>query len=83
MAGGCKHTQPIGNCKHRLENGRLQTRRFKTGHFEKPCFHIWSFKSWIKIIYDTVDVCNFVINEFNPTFEAQNMGTKAFQNASF
>ena len=28
-------------------------------------------------------VCNFVINEFNPTFEVQNMGNEAFQNASF
>ena len=42
-----------------------------------------NFKSWIKLIYDTVDVCNFVINEFNPTFEVQNMGNEAFQNASF
>ena len=33
--------------------------------------------------FDTVDVCNFVINEFNPTFEVENMGNKAFQNASF
>ena len=24
-----------------------------------------------------------VINEFNPTFEAQNMGNEAFQNALF
>ena len=28
-------------------------------------------------------MCNFVINEFNPTFEVQKMGNKAFQNASF
>ena len=46
-------------------------------------FHFLNFKSWIKLIYDTVDVCNFVINEFNPTFEVQNMGNEAFQNASF
>ena len=45
--------------------------------------HILNFKSWIKLIYDTVDVRNFVINEFNPTFEVQNMGNEAFQNASF
>ena len=25
----------------------------------------------------------FVINEFNPTFEVQNMGNEAFQNTSF
>ena len=30
-----------------------------------------------------VYVCNFVINEFNPTFEVQNMGNKDFQNALF
>ena len=32
---------------------------------------------------DTVDICNYVIIEFNPTFEVQNMGNEAFQNASF
>ena len=36
-----------------------------------------------KLIYDTEDKCNFVINEFNSTFEVQNMGNEAFQNASF
>ena len=45
--------------------------------------HFLSFKSQIKLIYDTVDVCNFVINEFNPTFDVQNMGKEASQNASF
>ena len=30
-----------------------------------------------------VDQCNFVINEFNPTSEVQNMGNEAFQNAPF
>ena len=43
-------------------------------------FHVLNFKSWIKLIYDRV---NFDINEFNPTFEVQNMGNEAFQNASF
>ena len=33
--------------------------------------------------FETVDICNFVINEFNPTFEVQNMGNEAFQNALF
>ena len=45
--------------------------------------HFLNFKTWIKLIYDTVDVCNFVINEFDPTFEAQNMGNEALQNAWF
>ena len=37
----------------------------------------------MKLIYETVDECNFVINEFNPTFEVQSMGNEAFQNAPF
>ena len=41
-------------------------------HFEKPRFPFLNFKSWIKLIYDTVD-----------TFEVQNMGNRAFENASF
>ena len=28
-------------------------------------------------------ICNFVINEFNLTFEVQNMENEAFQNALF
>ena len=52
-------------------------------HFEKPRFPCSESQELIKLIYDTVDVCNFVINEFNPTFEVQNMGNEAFQNASF
>ena len=34
-----------------------------------------------KVTTGLCDVCNFVINEFNPTFEVQNIGNKAFQNA--
>ena len=45
--------------------------------------HFSNFKSWIKLIYDTVDISNFVINEFNPTFEVQKMGNEAFQIALF
>ena len=55
----------------------------KRGILKSLVFHVLNFKSWIKLIYDTVDVCNFVLNEFNPTFEVQNMGNEAFQNASF
>ena len=40
-------------------------------------------KRWNKHIYDTASVCNFVINEFNSTFETQNMGNEAFENALF
>ena len=45
--------------------------------------HVLNFKNWIKIIYYSVDMCDFVINEFNQTFEVQNMANKSFQNASF
>ena len=31
--------------------------------------HVLNFKSWIKLIYNTVDICRFVINQFNPTCE--------------
>ena len=55
----------------------------KQGILKSLVSHFLNFKSWIKLIYDTVDICNFVINEFNPTFEVQNMGNETFQNASF
>ena len=42
-----------------------------------------NFKSWIKLIYDKITCTYCVINEFNPTFETQNMGHEAFKNASF
>ena len=51
--------------------------------FKSLVIHVLNFKSWIKHNCDRVDVCNFVINEFNPTFEVQNMVTETFQNASF
>ena len=51
-------------------------------HFEKPCFPFFEPQK-LELIYDTVDVCNFVINEFNPMFEVQNMGNVTFQNALF
>ena len=41
--------------------------------------HLLNFKSWIKLIYGTVDISDFVINdlnEFNPTVDVQNMGNK-------
>ena len=41
------------------------------------------FKLCIQLNYDTVDTCNFVIDELNPTFEVQNIGSMAFRNASF
>ena len=35
------------------------------------------------MIYDTLDICNFVINDFNATFEVQNIENETFQTAPF
>ena len=56
---------------------------FKRGNLKSLISHVLSFISWIKLIYDTVNICNFVIYQFNPTFEVQNMGYEDFQNAYF
>ena len=55
----------------------------KWGILKIPVFYVLNFKGWIKLIFDRVDLCNFVINEFNPTSEVQNMGNWAFQNSPF
>ncbi len=34
-----------------------------------------------KQLYGTVDLCSFVMNEFDPTFEVQGSGNGALQNA--
>ena len=33
--------------------------------------HVLNFTGWIELIFDTVDLRNFVIDEFNPTFGVQ------------
>ena len=39
---------------------------------------ILDFAGWrIELIFDKVDLRNFVINEFNPTFQVQGSGTRA------
>ena len=45
----------IGNWKHCVS---------KCGILKSLVSHVLNFKSWIKFIYDTVDICNFVISEF-------------------
>ena len=55
----------------------------KRGILKSLVSHFLNFKSWIKLIYDTIDVCNFVINEFNPTFEVQESENVVLQNTSF
>ena len=70
-------TFPRDNCN---PHSRLETKR---GILKSLVSYVLNFNNWIELVYDTVDICNFVINEFNPTFEVQNMGNEAFQNASF
>ena len=71
-----------------FSKGKVRLRRIV--EFKRFVFHkqleisnFFNFKSWMKLIYDTVDICNFVINEFNQTFDVQNMAKEAFQNVSF
>ena len=55
----------------------------KRGIMKSLVSHVLNFKSWIKLICDKIAYTHCVINEFNPTFEIQNMGNDAFQNALF
>ena len=55
----------------------------KRGIFKSNVSYVLNFKSWIKLIYDKITYTYCVTNEFNPTFEIQNMGNEAFKNASF
>ena len=68
--------KPRGNCNHCLENGHLQTRCFKTGHFE-----MLRFPSEVGFNLFTLIYC--VENAFNPTSEVQNIENRVFQNAPF
>ena len=61
----------------------VETRRFQRSILKSIVSHDFNFKSWFKPIYDKITYIFCVINEFNPTFEVQNMGDEAFQNASF
>ena len=42
-----------------------QLRVFQTRHFEKPHFPCFESQKLVKLICDTVGVCNFVANQFN------------------
>ncbi len=73
-------TRPRGNC--------TQTCRLETGHFqmrqsETTIYHVLNLKSQIKLIFNTVQPYNFDINEFNLTYEVQNIAKGAFQIAPF
>ena len=49
--------------------------------FRNPISISLNFIGWIKLIFDPVDFCTFVINDFNLSFEVQESG--ALQNALF
>ena len=48
----------------------------KRGILQSSVSHVLNFTGWIKLIFNTVDLCYFVINQFNPTFEVQRSGNK-------
>ena len=39
----------------------------KQGILKGLVSHVLNFLGWIKLIFDTTDLCNIVINESNPT----------------
>ena len=39
----------------------------KQGILKSPVSHVLNFLGWIKLIFDTSDLYNFVIDELNPT----------------
>ena len=51
-------TVPIGNCNLHLENSLLQR-----GVLKCPVSYVLNFRGLIKLIFDTVNGCNFFINE--------------------
>ena len=55
----------------------------KWGILKLPIFNVLSFRGWIKLIFDTVYECNFIINEFNRISKVQNIENGVFQNAPF
>ena len=61
-----------------FENSHLETR-----HFTKPYFYVLNFTGWIKLIFVTVDLCNSILDVFNPIFEGQGSGNQALHNTPF
>ena len=49
--------------------------------FKRHVSHVLNITGWMKLNVDTVDLCNFVVNEFNPNTEVQNIENRVFQNA--
>jgi len=56
---------------------------FQNRNFESAFSNILDYTGWIELIFDTVDLCNFVINKFNPIFEVQGSGNRALHNIPF
>ena len=55
----------------------------KCGLLQSPVFHVLNFTGWIKLIFDIVDLCNFVIKEFNLTFTLEQSWNGPLLNTSF
>ena len=53
----------------------------KRGILKCPVSYVLNFRGWIKLIYDKITLIYSVENEFNPTFEVQNIENGVFQNA--
>ena len=62
-------------CKFYIEN-RKRPEANVTLILKSLVSYALNFKSWIKLIYDTADICNFVINGFKPTFEFRTLETR-------
>ena len=69
--------------RHSPEATVTQRLVWKRGILKSLVYHVLNFKSRIKLIYDKITYTYCVINEFNPTFDTQNMRKEAFENASF
>ena len=55
----------------------------KRGILKNPVSHFLNLLGRIKLIFDTADLCSFVINEFNSTFKVQANGNGAFKKSCF
>ena len=73
-SGSHSQVAKIGS-KHKRDIANLQ-------NLQNLVSYLFNLTGLIKLFFDTVDLCNFVINEFNPTFEAQGHGNGAFKKYS-
>ena len=64
-----------GNCKVPIWKRGIA----KRGILRSLVSHVLNFKSWIKLIHGIEDVCDFVINVFNPIFSVKTLKTRHFK----